>query len=125
MTRSCRSCRQPRPEDHDFCFVCGARLGHAVLPSNRKGFRFAGISINAPRLINRTDRLGERPAPQTLATWLSRRWAEVTLLAVVLWALQSQSWIPVAIEPPAIHAKPDSWLARLALPTSPSDRSSP
>ena len=113
MTRTCRACAQPRPDDHEYCFSCGARLGHSVLPSNRKGFRFSGISIHAPRLVSRTDRLGERQPPHTLATWLSRRWAELTLLALIVWALQFQSWIPLTIQLPTISAKPDSWLALL------------
>src|SRR5687768_602884 len=85
-TWTCRACGGPRPAEHQYCFVCGARLGNAVLPANRKGFRFSGISIHAPRLIGRSDRFGERRPPQTLGTWLSRRWTELSLIVVLLWA---------------------------------------
>lgn len=121
MTQACRACGQLRPADHQFCFACGGRLGHAVVPANRKGFRFAGIGINAPRLIGRGDRLGEQQRRYTPATWLARRWAELTLLALLLWALGSQSWIPVTIHLPTVAAKPDSWLARLLPPQNPPD----
>ena len=118
MTTVCRACGQPRPADHDYCFACGARLGLAVLPSNRKRFRFSGIGINAPRIIGRGDRLGEQQRRYTPATWLARRWAELSLLVLLLWALGGQPWIPVSIQLPAISIKPDSWLAR-ALPSIP------
>ena len=117
--RTCRVCAAPRPSDHDYCFTCGARLGLATLPSNRKGFRFAGISIHAPRLISRADRFGERRPPHTLATWLSRRWAELTLLALLLWTLQSQPWIPITLQLPTVSVKPDSWLSTVLPPSAP------
>ena len=113
MTLACRACGQSRPADHQFCFACGARLGHAVLPSNRKRFRFAGISINAPRLVTRGDRLGDQQRRHTPATWLARRWAELTLLALRIWALGGLPWIPLTIQLPTISVKPDTWLDRL------------
>ena len=115
MTTVCRACGQPRPADHDYCFACGARLGLVVLPSNQKRFRFSGIGISAPRIIGRSDRLGEQQRRHTPGTWIARRWAELSLLGLLLWAFGGQPWVPVSIQLPAISIKPDSWLAR-ALP---------
>ena len=94
-TRRCDSCAAARPPEHSYCYVCGRRLGPAVVPANTRRFRQRGLSLTAGRIATRQDRFGEPPR-RTWGDMVARWYLSLTLLvAVALWA-SSRGWLPAA-----------------------------